>query len=58
MTIDALIDRLTKLQKLYPKANIYFTGEINNGTFETYLEEFYVDEETNEIEMKFNYINE
>lgn len=53
MTIDILIDKLMKLQKLYPGAMVYFTDEINKETWETYLEDFYVDEESNEIEVKF-----
>ena len=53
MTIDILIDKLMKLQKLYPGAMVYFTDEINSETWQTYLEDFYVDEESDEIEMKF-----
>lgn len=53
MTIDILIDKLMKLQKLYPGAMVYFTDEINKETWETYLEDFYVDEESDEIEIKF-----
>ena len=53
MTIDILIDKLMKLQKLYPNAMVYFTDEINKETWETYLEDFYVDEESDEIEIKF-----
>lgn len=54
MRIDFLMEKLAELQKLNPNANIYFTDEISSGTMETYFEEFYIDEETNEIEMKFN----
>ena len=54
MKIEILIDKLIELQKLYPNATVYFTDEVNNETLETYLEDFYVDEESNEIEMKFN----
>ena len=57
MTIDILIDKLMKLQKLYPGAMVYFTDELNKETWQTYLEDFYIDEESDEIEMKFN-INE
>jgi hypothetical protein len=53
MTIDILIDKLMQLQKLYPGAMVYFTDEINKETWETYLEDFYVDEESDEIEVKF-----
>ena len=53
MTIDILIDKLMQLQKLYPGAMVYFTDEIHKETWQTYLEDFYVDEESNEIEMKF-----
>lgn len=53
MTIDILIDKLMQLQKLYPGAMVYFTDEINKETWQTYLEDFYVDEESDEIEMKF-----
>ena len=53
MTIDILIDKLMKLQKLYPGAMVYFTDEINSETWQTYLEDFYVDEESDEIEIKF-----
>lgn len=53
MTIDILIDKLMKIQKLYPGAMVYFTDEINSETWQTYLEDFYVDEESNEVEMKF-----
>jgi len=52
MQIDVLIYKLMELQKLYPDAYVYFTDEINSETWETYLEEFYVDEEANEIEFK------
>ena len=52
MQIDVLISKLMELQKLYPDAYVYFTDEINSETWETYLEEFYVDEEANEIEFK------
>ena len=54
MTIDILIDKLMQLQKLYPGASVYFTDETNKNTWETYFEDFYVDEESNEIEMKFD----
>ena len=53
MQIDVLIFKLKKLQELYPDAYVYFTDEINSETWETYLEDFYVDEEANEIEIKF-----
>lgn len=53
MQINALISKLQKLQELYPDARVYFTDENNKETWETYLEDFYVDEESNEIEMKF-----
>ena len=53
MTIDILINKLMKIQKLYPGAMVYFTDEINSETWQTYLEDFYVDEESNEVEMKF-----
>ena len=56
MKLDLIIDKLTELQKLYPDAILYFTDETRNGTLETYLEGFYVDEESNEIEMKFSHI--
>ena len=54
MKIDILIDKLTKLKKICPNATIYFTDETCTGTFETYFEDFYVDLETGEIEMKFD----
>ena len=53
MQIDILINALMKLQELHPGAMVYFTDENNKETWETYLEDFYVDEESNEIEMKF-----
>ena len=55
MQIDILINALMKLQELHPGAMVYFTDENNKETWETYLEDFYVDEESNEIEMKFLY---
>ena len=54
MRIDVLIYKLMKLQKLYPEATVYFTDEMRSETLETYFEDFYVDEETNKIEMKFS----
>lgn len=57
MRIDWLVNKLTELQKLYPKAIVYFTDEVCDETFETYFEGFFVDEESNEIEMKFNQNN-
>lgn len=53
MTIDILIYKLMKLQELYPGAMVYFTDELHKETWQTYLEDFYVDEESDEIEMKF-----
>lgn len=53
MTIDVLIYKLMKLQELYPTAMVYFTSEVEGDTWETWLEEFNVDEESDEIEIKF-----
>ena len=53
MQIDVLIFKLKKLQELYPTAMVYFTSEIDGDTWETWLEEFNVDEESDEIEIKF-----
>ena len=51
MKINELVDKLTKLQNLYPDANLYFTNESCVGaTSEINFEDFYVDEDTNEIE--------
>lgn len=58
MRIDILIDKLMELQKLYPEAVVYFTDEIYSGTMETYFESFNIDDEANEIEMKFSNIVE
>lgn len=54
MQINELISKLMELQRLYPDAQIYFTDEDCGNTWETYFEDFYVDEEANEIEMKFD----
>ena len=54
MTIGELVERVTRLQKLYPYATVYFTDEVCGNTLETQLEDFYIDEESNEIEVKFS----
>lgn len=54
MKIENLIEKLQKLQKLYPNADIYFTDGNRQKWFETYFQMFNVDEENNNIEMLFD----
>lgn len=54
MKIAELIAELQKLQELYPEADIYFTDGNKQGWFETYFQQFNIDEENNNIEMLFD----
>ena len=54
MKIEKLTADLQQLQELYPDAEVYFTDGNNNGWFETYFQEFNIDEDNNLIEMLFN----
>lgn len=54
MKIENLILQLTRLQELYPNAEIYFTDGNCREWFETYFQRFNVDEEDNTIEMLFD----
>jgi N-acetylneuraminic acid mutarotase len=54
MKLKELIAKLIKLQERYPDAEIYFTDGNNQGWFETYFQNFNIDEEDNTIEMLFD----
>ena len=54
MKIRELIATLTKLQERYPDAEVYFTDGNSQGWFETYFQDFNIDEENNTIEMLFD----
>ena len=54
MKIEKLINALQRLQHSYSNAEIYFTGGNNQEWFETFLQNFNVDEENNMIEMLFD----
>ena len=54
MKIEKLIAHLTQLQESYPNANVYFTDGNRTEWFETYFQDFNVDEENNMIEMLFD----
>ena len=54
MEINDLIANLTKLKELYPNAEIYFTDTVGGNTYETFFQDFNVDEEDNTIEMLFD----
>lgn len=54
MKIEKLIADLQELQKDYPNAEIYFTDGNNQEWFETYFQNFNIDEENNIIEMLFD----
>ena len=54
MKIEKLIENLQELQELYPNAEIYFTDGNAQGSFETFFQNFVIDEENNMIEMLFD----
>ena len=54
MKSTKLIADLQKLQSDYPNAEIYFTDGNNQEWFETFFQDFNVDEENNMIEMLFD----
>lgn len=54
MKLKELIAQLIKLQERYPEAEIYFTDGNKSEWFETYFQDFNVDEENNTIEMLFD----
>lgn len=54
MKIEKLINELQRLQRSYPNAEIYFTDGNNQEWFETFFQNFNVDEENNMIEMLFD----
>lgn len=54
MKIEKLIENLQELQELYPNAEIYFTDGNVQGSFETFFQNFVIDEENNMIEMLFD----
>ena len=54
MKIEKIIAHLTQLQESYPNANVYFTDGNRTEWFETYFQDFNVDEENNMIEMLFD----
>lgn len=54
MKIEQLINDLTKIQERYPGAEVYFTDGNNQEWFETYFQDFNIDEENNMVEMLFD----
>ena len=54
MKIEVLIEVLSELRNLYPDAEVYFTDTNDNGTFETFFQNFVIDAENNMIEMLFD----
>lgn len=54
MKIEKLIADLQELQKYCPNAEIYFTDGNSQEWFETYFQNFNIDEENNMIEMLFD----
>lgn len=54
MKIEKLIADLQKLQSYCPNAEIYFTDGNNQEWFETFFQNFNIDEENNMIEMLFD----
>ena len=54
MKIEAMIEELQALQKIYPDAEIYFVDGNDREWFETRFQMFNVDEENNKIEMLFD----
>lgn len=54
MKIEQLINLLTKIQEDYPNAEVYFTDGNKQEWFETYFQDFNIDEEDNTIEMLFD----
>jgi len=54
MKIKELVKNLLKLQEIYPNAEIYFVDGNKQEWFETYFQEFNIDEENNTIEMLFD----
>ena len=54
MKIENLISKLQMIQNAHPNADIYFTDGNNQEWFETYFQNFNIDEENNMIEMLFD----
>ena len=54
MKIENLISKLQRLQNDYPNAEVYFTDGNAQEWFETFFQDFNIDEENNMIEMLFD----
>ena len=54
MKIENLISKLQMLKNDHHNAEIYFTDGNNQEWFETYFQNFNIDEENNMIEMLFD----
>lgn len=54
MKIEKLISELQKLQKDYPNVEVCFIDGNNQEWFETFFQNFNIDEENNIIEMLFD----
>lgn len=54
MKIENLISKLQILQNDHLNAEIYFTDGNNQEWFETFFQDFNIDEENNMIEMLFD----
>lgn len=55
MHIDDLIEKLQRIKNELQDADMYFTVEIDDFSYEVDFEEFYADAENNNVEMKLVY---
>lgn len=55
MHIDDLIEKLQRIKNELQDADMYFTVEIDDFSYEVDFEEFYTDAENNNVEIKLVY---
>ena len=55
MHIDDLIEKLQRIKNELQDADMYFTVDIDDFSYEVDFEEFYADAENNNVEMKLVY---
>ena len=55
MHIDKLIEMLERVRDEIPNANVYFTVEQNGLSFEANFENFYIDTDSDDVEMLLIY---
>ena len=55
MHFDDLIEKLQRIKNELQDADMYFTVEIDDFSYEVDFEEFYADAENNNVEMKLVY---